>query len=94
MFDANSAAPTSGHDSDRPARKNTFPVIFIRRTDNRPTVNMPHMYRRMIAISRGGSVRVCCIGEFNPGIGYANLIGTYYFGICAGESMLSVNEAV
>ena len=49
MLEANRAAPTSGHDSDRPARKKTLPVILMRRTDSRPMVNMPHMYSRIIA---------------------------------------------
>jgi hypothetical protein len=43
MLDANNAAPTNGHDSDLPARKNTLPVILMRRTDSRPMVSMPHM---------------------------------------------------
>ena len=61
ILDANRAAPTKGHDSDRPARKKTLPVILTRRTDNRPMVNMPHMYAKIIATSRAGIVRVGCM---------------------------------
>jgi hypothetical protein len=64
MLEANNAVPTNGHERDLPARKKTLPVILIRRTESRPMVNMPQRYNKMIAISRGGIVRVGRIASF------------------------------
>src|SRR5271157_5520114 len=94
MLDANSAAPTNGHDSDRPARKKMFPVILMRRTDSKPMVNMPHKYSRIIATSRAGIVRVGCIAWLICKIQSGHLMGKRYKGVRFVAGIHSVYDLV
>src|SRR5580704_735369 len=93
ILDANRAAPTKGHDSDRPARKKTLPVILTRRTDSRPMVNMPHMYSRIIATSSAGIVSVGCMAWLICRLPCRHLMGRRYKDVCIVGDIPSLCDA-